>query len=61
MSDKANWGGDWFPERPATAEELEDVQAQLAMTANDPNLTIVESHTIDLSDLMAPERRAEWE
>ncbi len=34
-------------ERPATASDIADVQAQLAQVANDPNLTLVTHHAFD--------------
>lgn len=30
-----------IPDRPATEEEIRDIQEQLSRVANDPNLTIV--------------------
>ena len=35
-------------ERPAARSDLETIQSQIAMTANDPNLTIVTAHDFDM-------------
>jgi hypothetical protein len=60
-----NCGGDYFDGRPATAEDLADVQWRLSQTANDPNLTLVTGLVVDFDFPywmeIQGERKAEWE